>query len=148
MYSEQITQRIGLPAPIHPQSISGQTVATGGVDMSVFHRALFVLDLGAVTASPSVNATLQEANQSNFADASNLAGNNVSQTGITAASKQVTFEARADQMTKRYLRLQVTETAGGGNSVLVCVTAWGDEAGHKPGSLQNGNQMLTQNVVS
>lgn len=145
MYSEQITQRLGLATPIHPQTISNATVNTGGVDMSKFHRAFFPLDIGAITSSGSITATLQESldGSSNW---TNLAGNNVSQSTITTASKLVTFEVRADQLTKRYARLQVQETTG--NAVYVCCMPFGDEANHKPGNSSNSTAVLSQNVVS
>jgi hypothetical protein len=145
MYTEQITQRLGLAAPIHPQVVNNATLSTGGVDMSIFHRAFFPLDVGAITSNGSITATLQESldGSSNW---TNLAGNNVSQSTITTASKLITFEVRADQLTRRYVRLSVQETAG--QNVNVCCIPFGDEANHKPGNSKNSTAVLAQNVVS
>ncbi len=144
MYTEQLTQRLGIANGVPPQTINNTTVTTSGVDLSVFHRALFTLYMGAVTNGGTIAAKLQEStDNSTFTD---LSGSNVSITGKTTANKIETFEVRADQITKRYVRLSVTE--GGSQNVLVCATAAGDEACHKPGSLFNGTQVDTQSVVA
>jgi hypothetical protein len=145
MYVEQLTQALGFATPVHPQLINNATLNSGGVDMSVFHRALFVLDVGAITSSGSITATLQESSDGST-NWTNLSGSNVSQSAITTASKLYTFEARADQMSKRYLRLSVQETVG--QNVYVCVVAFGAEASHKPGNAQNATVVSTQNVVA
>ncbi len=144
MYTEQLTQRQGIANGVPPQTINNSTVTTSGVDLSVFHRALFTLYIGAVTGGGTIAAKLQEStDNSTFTD---LSGSNVSITGKTTANKIETFEVRSDQITKRYVRLSVTE--GGSQNVLVAATAIGDEANHKPGSLQNGTQVDTQSVVA
>ena len=144
MYTEQITERLGLATPIHPQILNNATVNTGGVDMSKFHRAFFPLDIGAITSSGAITATLQESPDNSTW--TNLAGNNVSQSTITTASKLVTFEVTSDQLTNRYARLSVQETAG--QNVYICCIPFGDEANHKPGNANNSSAVLSQNVVS
>ena len=60
-----------------------------------------------------------------------------------------TFEVRADQLTpgKRYVRLQVKETAG--SATIVSVVAFGDEGNHKPNNANNNTTaVVTQNVVA
>jgi hypothetical protein len=144
MYTEQLTQALGIVNPVHPQVLNNGTLNTAGVDMSLFKRALFVLDVGAVVNGGSVTATLQESSdQSSW---STLAGSGVSLSALTTASKVYTFEARADQMSKRYLRLNVQET--GGQNVNVCALGLGAEAIHRPGNTSNGTAVSTQNVVS
>jgi hypothetical protein len=144
MYTEQLTQRLGIANGIPPQTINNTTVTTSGVDLSVFHRALFTLYIGAVTAGGSIAAKLQEStDNSTFTD---LSGSNVSISGKTTSNNVETFEVRADQITKRYVRLSVT--ASGAQNVLVSATAVGDEAAHKPGNTQNGTQVDTQSVVA
>lgn len=144
MYTETLTQRIGLTAAINPQVVNNQTKTTGGIDLSVFHRALFLLEIGAVTGGGTISAKLQEStDNSSFSD---LSGTSVSLTGLTTANKQYTFEVRADQITRRYIRLSVTE--GGSQNVNVAAVGFGDEAGHKPGNAQNDASVVTQNVVS
>ena len=146
MYTEQLTQALGFCTEIDPQVINNTNKTTGSIDMSKFKRALFVINVGAVVAGGSLNFQLIEDVQSSLATATNLAGNNTSQTGFTTANRLVTFEARSEQMTKRYLGLKVTET--GSQNVQVCVIALGGEAVNKPGSAQNVAAVANQNVVS
>ena len=144
MYTEQMTQAIQLAAPINPQVVNNQTKTTGGIDMQTTRRAFFVLEIGAVTGGGSVNAKLQEStDNSTFTD---LSGSNVSLTGLTTANKQYSFEVRAGQLTKRYVRLSLTET--GSQNVNVCAVALGGEGIHKPNNANNDASVATQNVVS
>jgi hypothetical protein len=146
MYTETLTQRLGIAAAVNPQTINNQSKLTGGVDMSLFHRALFVAEIGAVTGGGSITLQLVEDTQASLATATNLAGSNTSIAGLTTANKQYTLEARADQMTKRYLGLKVTET--GSQNVTVTAVGLGDECNHKPGNANNDASVVTQNVVS
>ena len=146
MYTEQITQAMVIGLSVNPQVINNASKLAGGVDMSLSRRAIFILEIGAVTGGGSINAQLVEDVNQNLSTATNLAGNNTSLTGLTTANKQYTFEARAGQMTKRYLGLKITET--GVQNVTVTVIGFGDEAGHKPGNANNDASVVTQNVVS
>jgi hypothetical protein len=146
MFTEQLTQALGFCTEVDPQVINNTSKTAGGIDMSKFKRALFVVNVGSVTGGGSLNLQLVEDTQSSLATATNLAGNNVSITGFTTANKLVTFEVRSDQMTKRYLGLKVTET--GVQNVNVCIIGFGGEAIAKPGSASNAASVNTQNVVS
>ncbi len=146
MFTEQLTQALGLCTEVDPQVINNTNKTAGPVDMSKFKRALFVVNVGAVTGGGSLNFQLIEDTASNLGTATNLAGTGASQTGFTTANKLVTFEVRSDQMTKRYLGLKVTET--GSQNVNVCVIGFGGEAIEKPGNANNAASVNTQNVVS
>jgi hypothetical protein len=146
VYTETLTQRLGIAASVPPQTVNNSNKTTGSVDMSLFHRALFVVEIGAVVGGGSVNLQLVEDTAANLGSATNLAGSNVSQTGLTTANKQYTFEVRADQLGKRYVGLKLTET--GSQNVVVSVVGFGDEAAHKPGNANNDASVVTQNVVS
>jgi hypothetical protein len=147
MYTEQITQRLAISNGITPQILNNATLNSGSVDMSLSERALFVLTLGAVTSGGSINAALYESSDnSTFTALANGSGSGsaVAVTGLTTAPKITTFEVRADQLTKRYVRLQITET--GSENVYVAVTGFGDEGIHKPNNPNNGANVATQNV--
>jgi hypothetical protein len=148
MYTETLTQRLGIAAAVPPQTINNQSKTTGSVDLSVFRRAIFLVEFGAMTAGCNVALQLVEDTAANLGTATSLAGTNAGQAGITNASanKQITFEVRADQVTKRYVGLKVTES--GLQNVTVSVVALGDEAAHKPGNAQNDASVTGQNVVS
>jgi hypothetical protein len=144
MMSEQITQRLAFANGVVPQTLNNATANTNAVDLSLAHRAFFALYIGAVTGGGSITATLQESPDNSAW--SNLSGSSVSQSGLTTSNKLTTFEVRADQLTKRYVRLQVQET--GAQNVLVGCTCWSDEGIHKPNNANNGTHVGTQNVVS
>ncbi len=158
MYTETLTQRQAIANGIPPQNLQSARVSTSGVDMEQSRRALFTLYIGAVTTG-SISAWLQESSD-NFnsdipandaASSFNGAASGKSQTGMTTSSSIITFEVRAGQLTpgKRYVRLQIKETAGG--STPVCVTAVGDEGVHKPNNANNGTHVATngaQNIVA
>ena len=146
MYTEQITQAMAIGPAVAPQVINNTNKTAGGIDMSVSRRAIFILEIGAVTGGGSINAQLVEDTQASLASATNLAGNNTSQAGFNTANKLVTFEVRAGQMSKRYLGLKITET--GSQNVIVCAIGFGAEAIEKPGNANNAASVNTQNVVS
>jgi hypothetical protein len=155
MYYETLTQRLALANGIAPQTLNNARLFSDGIDMQKAHRALFILSMGAVTAGGSISAWLQESADNSSWTANDTAGAfsnsgaaNVSQTGLTTANNEITFEVRADQLTtgKRYVRLEIKET--GSQNVLVCVVAFSDEANHKPGNASNGANVATQNVVA
>lgn len=147
MYTEQLTQALSIAAaPIHPQSVAVGTANTGGIDMQLFRRATFILDVGAFGASATVDMKLQESTDNvTFTD---LAGTGVAITQLTAAggnNRLATLEARAGQLTKRYLRAQVT--VGAAATTLQCL-ALGGEAVHNPGNASDIAAVAQRSVVS
>ena len=155
MRTETLTQRLALMNGVAPQVLNNATLNTDGIDMQKSGKAFFVLSLGAVTAGGSISAWLQEsADNSTWTPNgqagafSNSGGANVSQTGLTTANQETTFEVRTDQLTtgKRYVRLQIKETAG--FNVNVAVVSFGDEGNHKPNNANNGGNVSTQNYVN
>lgn len=143
MYTEQMSQGLSVPAtPIHPQTLNNASANTGGVDMSKFRRALFVVDVGAVTGGGSLVAKLQEsADDSSYADVTSGAA-----AAVTASSKVVTLEIRAGQLSsgKRYVRCRLTE--GGSQNVVCGCVPLGGEAIARPASA-NDNAVVTQRLV-
>jgi hypothetical protein len=114
--------------------------------MQRFRRALFVLDVGAFGASATVDMKLQESTDNvTFTD---LAGNGVAITTLAAGggnNRLATLEARAGQLTKRYLRALVTV---GTAATQVCCLALGGEAIDKPGSVNDVAAVAQRSVVS
>jgi hypothetical protein len=146
---------MALMAGIPPQVLNNARLNTDGIDLQQSHKIMFVLSMGAVVGGGSINCWLQESADNSTWTANDTAGafsnsgaNNVSQTGLTTANKEITFEVRADQLTtgKRYVRLQIKET--GAQNVNVAVVCWGDEGVHKPNNANNATAVATQNVVS
>ena len=149
MYTEQLTHALSIAAaPIHPQSVGVGAANTGGVDMQLFRRALFVLDVGAFGASATVDMKLQESpDNASFTD---LAGTGVAITQLVAAggnNRLASLEVRAGQLSagKRYVRAVVT--VGTAATILTCV-ALGGVAVRKPGSLGDVAAVAQRSVVS
>ena len=151
MYTEQLTQRLGIAAAAAPQSLTTTTTLNSGkVDMSIFHRALFLFETGVFGGtSPTLSAVLQIQESPDGSTWTNNAI--VPSATVTTASNQATLEIRADQLGsgKRYVRLQAVCTVGGTSPTIpVAVVGFGDEAAHKPGSAQNDASVVSQTVVN
>ena len=155
MYTETLTQRLGISNPIVPETLNNSYDSTGSVDLAQFRRAFFELCIAAITGGGAITASLQESADNSTWPANGTAGaftgsagTGLQLTGLNTANRVYTFEVRADQLSpgKRYVRLNVGETAG--QNVVVACSAHGDEAIHKPGNVNNGNKVTTQNVVS
>jgi hypothetical protein len=150
--SEQITQRLGIAAPVSNQTINSggtATVTTGSVDMQKFHRAFFLVEIGTVTAGGTVTLQLIESASANLSSPqAPQSVANTSLTGLNTSNKQYSFEIRADQLDAgyRYVGLQATET--GGHNVAVTVVGFGDEANHKPGNANNDSSVASQSVAA
>jgi len=150
MYTEQLTQRLGITAPAAPQTLTGTATAnSGSVDMSKFHRALFFFETGSFGGtSPTLSAVLQIQESADNATWSNNAA--IPSATITTANSQATLEIRADQLGvgKRYVRLQAVCTVGGTSPAIpIAIIGFGDEANHKPGSAQNDASVVSQTVI-
>jgi hypothetical protein len=150
MRTETITQRLGIAAPVKPvQLTTTTTVSSGSVDMSIFGKAFFLFETGVFGGTaPTLTAafTLQESSD-NATWTSN--GTITGIPNLTAASSQQTVEVRSDQLGsgKRYTRLQTVCTIGGTSPTIpVACVAFGDEANHKPGNLNNDASVVSQTV--
>jgi hypothetical protein len=151
MYTEHLTQRLGITAPAALQTLTTTTTLNSGkVDLSIFHRALFLFETGTFGGtSPTLSAVLQIQESPDGATWTNNAI--VPSATVTTASSQATVEIRADQLGtgKRYARLQAVCTVGGTSPTIpVAIAGFGDEAAHKPGSAQNDASVVSQTAVN
>lgn len=147
MFTEQITERVGFCTPIEPQVLNNGNDKTGALDMAVFRRAIFAMNLGSVTGGGSVTFKLQESETTTDGDFSDVSGTTATMS-VTTANKLYTLEIRADQLSsgQRYVRAVATET--GSQNVYVQVTGWGDDCGYKPGKQYNAAAVSTQTVYT
>jgi hypothetical protein len=145
MYSEQMSQGLSVADVANTQNINNTNLNSIGIDMSKFHRALFVIQCGSLGAAGTVDGRLQSSAQSNFNVVHNIANSNLTQ--IVVNNALATIEVRADQVQAgdQFVRCQLT---GGGNSVVVGIIGLAGEANHKPASANNlNNTYLSQQVV-
>jgi hypothetical protein len=146
MFTEQLSQALSIAAPpVQPQTLNNSSASTGngGVDMAKFRRALFVVQVGAVTGGGSLTAKLQSSanGTGGWAD---VAGSTI--TAITASNKVATLEVRSDELAagQRYVRCTLTE--GGAQNVVCGCLPLGAEAVQKPGSA-NDDASVAQRLV-
>jgi hypothetical protein len=143
MWTEQLSQGLSIAAANHPQTLNNSAATSGAVDMSKFRRILAVVDIGAVTGGGSLTAKLQQATTSGGAY-SDIPG--ATATAVTASSKVVTIELRADELTgaNQFVKLVMTET--GSQNVVCQGIILGGEAVEKPASAQD-IAAVTQRLV-
>lgn len=135
MYTEQLSQALSIAAaPIHPVSVSPGTTDSGGIDMSRFLRATFLLNVGAFGASATVDMKLQEsADGSSYADMA-VSGSSITQLVAAGGNNRLaTLEVRAGQLSpgKRFVRARVV--VGTAATILCCIPI-GSPADYKPAS--------------
>jgi len=146
MYMEQLTQGLSVADVANTQNINNTNLNSIGIDMSKFHRAMFVIQCGSLGSAGTVDGRLQSSANSNFNGVHNIANSNLTQ--IVVNNALATIEVRADQLTTgdQFVRCQLT---GGGNSVVVGIIGLAGEAIHKPGDLNDlSNTYLSQRVVT
>jgi hypothetical protein len=122
------SERIGVCAVVVPQSANNTTKDTGGIDLSKFHAAMFVLQLGTIDAV--IDFKLQEsADDVTYTD---LTGKSITQLTGTDDNKQAVIAVRSDELSagKRYVRARAT--LGNGVAQLVAVLGLGVEPRYGP----------------
>jgi hypothetical protein len=151
MYTEQMTQRLLIGAPIPPQQLTTTTtVNSGSIDFQKVRRGLFHFQTGVFGGtSPTLSAVLQLQESSDNATWSNNA--TIPSFTLTNASQQATLEINTSQLGtgKRYVRLQAVCTIGGTSPTIpISGAALGDDGIEKPARLNNdasipaGNQTV------
>ena len=73
---------------------------TGTVDMSKFHRCIFLINVGSHVAG-TVDGSIRETDESGGGNSTNISGSSLAQ--ITSANVQASLEVNATQVTKRYI---------------------------------------------
>jgi hypothetical protein len=151
VFTEKLTEALSVADVLNTGTINNTNANSAGLDMSKFHRAMWLIQAGSLGAAGTLDGRLQSCANSNFASGvNNIANSNLTQitTATTPGNNAVaTVEVRADQITAgdRYVRLQLT---GGGNAITAGAIGLGAEANHKPGNAQDvSNTYLSQRVV-
>ena len=151
MYTEQLTQALSAFDSILPSNAAAGTVNSGGIDLQKFRRAIYWIEVGAMTASSTFNAQLQSCAQANFASGvHNFTNGAITQIANTTPNCIVSIETTDEALQNdfpgdRYVRLQcVIGTA----AVNFSAIGLGGEANHKPASSQNPNTVVQQVVVT
>lgn len=122
---QQPSEQMTVAGKIDPQSANNTTKATDYLDMSKFHEALFVLQVGAIDAV--IDFKLQEATDSGGTGLQDLSGKAITQLAATDDNKIVLVNLRADELTvsSGYRYVRGLATLGNGTAQLVAAVALG-----------------------
>lgn len=108
MFTQQLKERDSLAAAPATKVAGTGAVNTGLVDMSRFHRVQFLVCLASLAGDATLDAKLQQGDQSDGSDMADISGAALTQYNpagtATITDKTFTLEVRADQLTKRYVR--------------------------------------------
>lgn len=137
--NQKISEAIAVLATIDPASQAAGTVTTGWVDQSVFFFVLALIDVGAFGASATVDAKLQQAQDSSGTGAKDITGKAITQMLAAGGNnKQVMISMKeADLDTEngfRYVRLSITV---GTAATLVSALLLGGVSRFQPASAYN-----------
>jgi hypothetical protein len=140
MYTEQLTQQLGILGHLPPQSLAvGTDNSITNIDMSKFKRVLWILDVGAFGASGTVDFKIQESKTSGGAY-QDISGTAITQLQAGGGNNRlVTVEFRQDQLDPGYQFIRHNLVIGTAAS-QVCVICLAGEAIHKPEGGSVGGQ--------
>lgn len=122
-------------AILDPVSQSAATVTTGWVSMATFFQLLFILQVGALGSSATVDAKLQQASDSSGTGAKDITGKGITQ--LTKAgtddNKQVLINCKQDDLdlanSFTHVRLSVTVATA---ACLISAVGLGLDARYQP----------------
>lgn len=135
MMTEQMSQGLALADKIDPADYAANTYTSTGVDMGKGKRAMYEIQIGAITGAGTLDANLQSCALANFASGvHNITNSNITQITNASPNCRVTVEVRSDQVTQQnagdiYVRLRVVTAT---NAVLFGATGWLGEGIQKP----------------
>jgi hypothetical protein len=150
MYNIELTERLSVADYLAPANTAASSVNTTGIDMSLFKRLLYEIQIGAITGAGTLSAQLQSCSAANFASGvHNIAGSSITQVTNANPNSIVTIEMRSDEVTTlnpadRYVRLSVTI---GTNAVVFGATGYGSDAEHLPANAHDINTVTQRLVV-
>lgn len=129
-YNEAITERMAILSVIDPQSV-GTDGATGDViDMDDHRRVVFILAIGAMQSTGTVDLAIKGDTASGGAYATTIPGKSITQ--LTEAgtddNKQVMIEVTAEEVAAQSLRYLKPVVTVGVDASLMCLIALGDFA--------------------
>lgn len=125
-----ITEQLAVVAALDPDSYSADTYYTDAVDMRYWERVAFIVNVGDMASSATVDFSVVEGTTTSPTTA--ITGKSITQ--LTQAGtdndKQAVIEVRAEEMdpANRYLRGKVTVGTGACDVSVVAVA----EGWHKP----------------
>lgn len=92
------SDRAPLVGVINPQSLAPGSASTGWIDLSVVGQILASLQIGAIAATGTVDAKIQQASDSAGTGAKDITGKAMTQMTDADDDKQVEFNLRAEEL--------------------------------------------------
>lgn len=128
MTIQRLTEELALVSTLDPVSQGAATVTSDVVDMRVFRRIIFILSVGAMTASSTVDMVIKGDSASGGSFTTTVTGKAITQLtqAGTDANKQVIIEVTAEELAAqgfRYCRASVTVAAAASLISLVALGA-------------------------
>lgn len=123
----KLAEQVALVATIDPDAYGVGAQNSDAVDMSKFQSVLFVVLVGDLGASATLDFKVQEAADAAFTSPVDLTGKAI--TALTAAGsdsdKQALVEVRANELTegKRYIRGVLTLGTAGSDAAVLALAA-------------------------
>ena len=106
MYTEQMSEKLAVVATIDPDSYAAGIYYTDAIDMRLFRRAMFVVAVGDMAATATVDFRVLEG--ATNTPATNMTGKAITQLtqASTDADKQAVVEVAAEEIdpANRYIR--------------------------------------------
>jgi len=139
MAFERLSEQLAIVATIDPEAYTtATTVSSDMINMENHHEAMFVIMLGTVAASTTVDFDVLEATASATGTNTTTAVASITQLGATDDDKQVVVTVRGEDMADGYSYLKGVLTIGGvGGTVDLGAVAFGDRARYKPASVND-----------
>ncbi|MCC6580063.1 MAG: hypothetical protein IT440_06440 [Phycisphaeraceae bacterium] len=115
------SQRVAVAAALDPQSVDNTNVTSDWANLSKFGRVAFVVNVGAIAATSTVDVALYEATSNAGAGAQALTGKAITQLVTAGANQQAVIEARADELSDGFTHVACRVTVGVSTAVVSAV---------------------------
>jgi hypothetical protein len=134
--TSKLTERLALLGAIDPDVTTASTVTSDWGNAGLFDRILALVAMGTLGSSATVDAKLEQAQDSGGTGAKDVSGTDITQqtqAGTDASDKQVWINLKADELDKangfEYVRLSITV---GTATSDIAGFLFGGDARHQP----------------
>ncbi len=125
-------ERAVVVGKIDPANANNSTVNTDYVDMSKFHEALFVFQLGSVDST--VDCLVRESTSTSDGGGQTLSGKSATQLTASDDNKVVMISVKSEELSNGYRYLRGRMTVGNGTTNIVSAIALGMRPRFAPAS--------------
>ncbi len=113
MYTEQLTEQLAVVATIDPDAVTAGAHNSDYVDMAERRRAIFIVMTGTLGTDATVDAKVQEAQDSSGTGVADLSDKAITQiVKATGDDKQAIIEVTAEEMSAGFTHLRLVLTVG------------------------------------